>query len=331
MNFRRLAAEWLRFIRGKRSQRGFSKRLGYRSNIAYRWESELCFPTAAETFALARRHAAADTRALDAFFASTSRLGDIDLSKRREVARLLSDLRGKTSLVELAKRSGYSRFSVARWLSGAAEPRLPEFLAVVEAATFRVLDFLSQFVDPAKLPSVAEEWSVLQAARKSAYDVPWSHAVLRALELTDYASLGKHRPGWIAARLGISLQEEQRCLSTLAAARQIRMHEHRWVIDQTQTVDMRGNPEGSRKLKAEWMKVALSRIEGGVSGTFAYNLMALSRADLARLKELHRAYFRNMQALVTDSAASECVVLFNTQLFALDTHDYEPNTAQKRG
>src|SRR5262249_38322948 len=142
MDFRRLAADWLRFIRGKRSQRGFSKRLGYRSNIAYRWESELCFPTAAETFALARRNASADASALDAFFGSTgSGLGEIDLSKRRGVARLMSDLRGKTALIELAKRSGYSRFSVARWLSGAAEPRLPEFLAVVEAATFRVLDF----------------------------------------------------------------------------------------------------------------------------------------------------------------------------------------------
>lgn len=323
MDFPRLAAEWLRFIRGKRSQRGFSKRLGYRSNIVYRWESERCFPTAAETFALARRHASADARALDAFFGSVSRLGDIDLSKRRGVAHLLSDLRGKTSLVELAKRSGFSRFSVARWLSGAAEPRLPEFLAVVEAATFRVLDFLSEYVDPAKLPSVAEEWSVLQAARKSAYDVPWSHAVLRALELTDYAKLAKHRPGWIAARLGISLEEEQRCLTTLAAARQIRMHEHRWVIDQTHTVDTRANPERARKLKAEWMRVALSRLDDGVSGTFAYNLMAVSRADLARLKELHFAYFRNMQAIVTDSAPSECVVLFNTQLFALDTQSLE--------
>ena len=32
----------------------------------------------------------------------------------------------------------------------------------------------------------------------------------------------------------------------------------------------------------------------------------------------HLAYFRNMQALVADSSPSECVVLFNTELFALD-------------
>jgi hypothetical protein len=321
MNFDCLAAEWLRFIRGRRSQRGFSKRLGYRSNIAYRWESELCFPTAAETFAFARRPADADARALEAFYGSTpARVRGLDLTKREGVARLLSDLRGETSLVELGRRSGHSRFSIARWLTGAAEPRLPEFLSLIEAATFRVLDFLAVFVDPAKLPSVAEEWRVLQSARKLAYEVPWSHAVLRALELTDYAKLGKHRPGWIAARLGISREEEERCLATLADARQIRMHERRWVIDQTQTVDTRADAARGRKLTAEWLRVALSRLEGGVNGIFSYNLMAISRGDLARLKELHRAYFRNMQALVTDSTPSECVVLFNTELIALDEH-----------
>lgn len=46
--------------------------------------------------------------------------------------------------------------------------------------------------------------------------------------------------------------------------------------------------------------------------------MAVSNADFARLKELHLAYFREMQALVADSAPSERVVLFNTELFALD-------------
>src|SRR5437773_10142179 len=175
MNPSRLAADWLRFLRGKRSQRGFSKRLGYRSNIAYRWESGACFPTAAETFALVKRSGLLERQALVSFYGSIPAwVPKVDLGTRKGVAELLRDLRGKTSLVELARRSGYSRFSLARWLSGVAEPRLPEFLAVVEAATFRLLDFLSEFVDPAKLPSVANEWSVLLSARKLAYDVPWS-------------------------------------------------------------------------------------------------------------------------------------------------------------
>jgi DNA-binding phage protein len=318
MDFAQIAAEWLRFIRGKRSQRGFSKRLGYSSNIAYRWEAQVCFPTAAETFALVDSSGKRNRHALAAFFGSASDSSAEDLATRVGIAQLLTRLRGKTPLVELAKRSGHSRFAIARWLQGTAEPRLPEFLAMVEAISFRCLDFLSHFVALERLPSVADAWQALQAARKAAYDVPWSHAVLRALELTDYTNLGKHRPGWIAERLGVSRKEETRCLEALAAARQIRLHRGLWTIDQTQTIDTRSDRIRARRLKADWLKVALSRLESGVNGVFSYNLMAVSRADLARLREMHIAYFRDMQSLVADSAPSECVVLFNADLFALD-------------
>lgn len=320
MNFALISAEWLRFMRGKRSQRGFSQRLGYASNIAYRWESGVCFPLAREAFALAKRDGAPGRAALTTFLggALPAALGDLDLGARAGVASLLRELRGSTSLVELARRSGYSRFSIARWLNGAAEPRLPELLALLEAATFRLLDFLACFTHVERLPSVAEAHRALDAARRIAYDVPWSHAVLRALELSDYQALGRHEPGWIAKRLGISREEEEQCLTALTTARQIRLERGLWVVDQTRTLDTRVQPERGRRLKARWLRLALERLETDVQGTFSYNLMAISRADLLRLREMHVAYFRSMQALVADSTPSECVVLFNTQLFALD-------------
>jgi hypothetical protein len=58
--------------------------------------------------------------------------------------------------------------------------------------------------------------------------------------------------------------------------------------------------------------------------------MAVSRKDLARLRELHIGYFHEMQAPVADSAPSECVVLFNTELFALDAHALEGRPAVSR-
>lgn len=322
MNFAQISANWLRLLRGKRSQRGYSKRLGYVSNIAYRWESGVCFPLAREVFALAKQDGDAGRTALTAFLgnARLPELSRCDLSEREGIAMLLRALRGQTSLVELARRSGYSRFSIARWLSGAAEPRLPELLAVVDAATFRVLDFLACFTQIERLPAVAEQYRALESARKIAYDVPWSHAVLRALELSDYRALGKHKPGWLAKRLGISRQEEEQCLAALATARQIKLDSGLWTQHQEQTIDTRANPERSRRLKAKWLRVALERLEGGADGNFGYNVMAISRADLLRLREMHLAYFRSMQAIVADSTPSERVVLFNTQLFALDQH-----------
>lgn len=320
MDSARISADWLRLIRGKRSQRGFSRRLGYASNIAYRWETGICYPLAREALVLAKRDGAAGRAALEAFWGAAlpDELGDVDLGTRPGMARLLKHLRGKTSLVELARRSGYSRFSIARWLSGAAEPRLPELLTLIESMTFRLLDFLASFTHIERLPAVAEEYRALEAARKIAYDVPWSHAVLRALELSEYRSLRRHQPGWLARRLGISRAEEERCLTALATARQIKRQDGLWIEDEARIVDTRANPERGRRLKAEWLRVGLERLEAGVPGVFGYNLMAISRADLPRLREMHIAYFRSMQALVADSTPSECVVLFNAELFALD-------------
>lgn len=331
MNFEQISADWLRFMRGKRSQRRFSQRLGYRSNIAYRWETRVCFPLAREALALAKRGGAAGREALEAFHGGSwpAELSQVDLATREGIAAMLGHARGKVPLVELARRSGHSRFAIARWLSGASEPRLPELLSVIEAATFRTLDFLACFTDITKLPSAAADFRALQAARKTAYEVPWSHAVLRALELTDYRRLRKHRPGWLAERLGISQDEEARCLAALATARQIKQESGLWTVDQTQTIDTRAEPARGRRLKGEWSKVALQRLEAGVNGIFSFNLMAISRADLARLREMHIAYFRNMQALVADSTPSEHVVLFNTELFALDEDapGYPPKSA----
>src|SRR4051794_34859670 len=120
MNFTRLAADWLRFLRGKRSQRAFSKRLGYRSNIAYRWESEVCFPTAAEVLKMVQRAGVPLEPRVGSFFGSAAPAAlPAQLASPSGVAALLRALRGNTHVVEISRRSGFSRFSIARWLSGA--------------------------------------------------------------------------------------------------------------------------------------------------------------------------------------------------------------------
>src|SRR4029078_5960212 len=84
-------------------------------------------------------------------------------------AALLEHLRGGTTIVELARRIGVNRVSVARWLKGNAEPRLPVFLLRIEATSLRVLDFVALFASPAELPAASAAWQVLEAQRRVAY------------------------------------------------------------------------------------------------------------------------------------------------------------------
>ena len=113
--------------------------------------------------------------------------------------------------VRLLARVGATRLTITRWLRGESEPRLPQLLRFVRATTQRLLDFVAVFADPGSLASTRAAWHDLQAQLRVAYDLPWSHAVLRALELSDYRHLPRHEPGFVARRLGISLEDRDRC------------------------------------------------------------------------------------------------------------------------
>jgi transcriptional regulator with XRE-family HTH domain len=319
-DYSKIARELLRALRGRRSQAAFSRRLGYRTNVAYVWEAGRAFPTAAKTFGAAQRVGIDLRAALRGFYKTPPGwLDATDLSSPSGVATLLDDLRGRTSIADLARATGKSRFAVARWLRGTAEPRLPDFLLLIEKASLRLLDWIASFIDPKKLPSLERAWVELEAHRRAAYDLPWTQAVLRALELTDYRELRRHQPGWIAARIGISREQERECLETLAQTGQIYSKRARWELREISAVDTRRDAEAEHRVKHWWAELALARLEQRDSGLLSYNVFAVSESDLKRIQELQIAYFRQMRGIIAQSAPSERVVLASLALVALDS------------
>jgi hypothetical protein len=191
---------------------------------------------------------------------------------------------------------------------------LPDFLRALEATSLRMLDFVACFADPATLPSAARAWHELQAARRSARELPWSHAVLRVVETEGYRALREHVPGFIAERLGISLEEERRCLELLESTGQIVRRRKGFVIGRVLTVDTRDSRDQVRATRAWWANLAVERMRGGAEGSFSYNLFSVSRTDYQRIEELHRAHFRAIRSIVAASAPMECVGLMSMAL-----------------
>src|SRR5688572_30547512 len=108
---------------------GLSRRLGYKTNILYIWEARRGAPTGVGFLELAAKVGVDVRRALEQFYrAPPPWLTEHDPLSVRGVAALLDDLRGATTLVETARKLRVSRFALARWLKGDAEPRLPDFL-----------------------------------------------------------------------------------------------------------------------------------------------------------------------------------------------------------
>lgn len=316
-----LAAQLVRHLRGKRSQTALARRLGHRSNVVYAWEAGRREPLASAFFQLAARSRIAVAQGLAAFHGKAhARVDGAYPTQGAGVATLLRELRGQRTVSELARTVGVTRLTVMRWLDGDTEPRLPDLLRYVEATTQRVLEFVSIFADPAELPATRAAWADLQAQLRVAYELPWSHAVLRALELGAYQRLPRHEPGFLAARLGISLDEEERCLAALERAGQIRWEHEHWTVARVIAVDTRRDPAADRTLKRHWARLGLDRIDRdtGGRGLFSFNLFAVSAEDYERIRQMHLAYYDEVRAVVAQSQQPERVVLTNLQLFPLD-------------
>jgi len=318
MDPQQVARELLRALRGRRSQVAFSRRLGYRTNVVYTWESGRRWPTAAELFRAARVLRGAPEAPLAEFFgARPAWLDEVDLATPRGVHHLVGELCGSITRVALAARIGCSRHAVGRWLTGRALPRVPELLAIAHHATGRLPDFVACFTDPETLPSVAPTWRTLEQRRTLVWRLPWAPAVLRALELDAYRALPAHRPGWIAERLGLPAEIEAACLGALEQAEAIRWTGTHYAIGAPLVVDTRRSPGGGRELQAHWARVGLDRIERGRPGLFAYNVMSVSTATLEALQQLHRAHYARVRDLVAASDRSDRVLVLNLQLFEL--------------
>ena len=319
LNYEKLAQELLCTLRGGRSQVAWSRRLGYTSNVAYKWESGRRYPTAAEMFRACRRTGIDTQAALTRFYGRPPSWLDALLPEEPEaVARLLRDLQGSTPITELAGRVDSSRSAVSRWLSGQTQPRLPDFLRIVDAASLRVADLLAELVSPSDLPTLQPLWRLLEARRQGADRHPWTQAILRALELAEYQALPAHEPGWIASCLGISSAEEERCLTFLRDTEQVR-----WTGTHYQglslAVDTRRHPRIGHRLKAHWYREGARRAQGGAQGQFSYNVFTCSRADLERIRQEHLRYFRALRAIVSESAPDEVVAVAGVQLFELSS------------
>lgn len=315
MDFEEIAKELLRALRGHRSQAAFSRRLGYRSNVVHAWESGRRWPTGSETFRAAVV-AGVDLRAVLGQFYRTppAWLETAVLGSPAMVARLLQDQQGGTTVSAVASRAGVNRYSVARWLAGAAEPRLPDFLRLVEATSLRLVDLLAALVDPGALPAIAATWARHDAQRRLAIDTPWAMAVLRCLEVSELDG----DAATIADRLGLGGLKVDRCLDALRVAGLAARVEGRWHPVAVDAVDTRHTPETARRLKGFWARVGADSLVSGSDGAFAYNLASVSMDQLRRLHRLHDEYFQAARAIVAEDSPPECVVLMNLQLLRLD-------------
>ncbi len=306
----RAASEFLRGIRGRRSQLQVARRLGYRGNPITDWERGTRFPTATE----ALRFAALSGFDVSGAFARFAP-GVPWPTGSRAVANWLTGLRAKTPVGELALRVGASRFSVARWLSGAAQPRLPDFFRLVDALTGRLPEWAAELVPVESLPSLAARFRAAHAAKRLAFELPWSEALLRVLETEGYKAQRGAGVDYVAACLGIPPEQVKACLERLLVAGVLERRGRTYRVTGQSAVDTRGGQAALLALKHHWSRVAAERALAPMDGDLlAYNVVSVSRADLERIRALLSRTFREIRTLVAGSQPEQVAAVLNLQV-----------------
>lgn len=319
LDYEVVASEFLRALRGTRSQTAFARRLGYRSNVVHSWEVGRAFPTASKTLSAASKIGLDVPGALATLYRKKPGwLGHTDVTTPDGVAQFLRDLQGNLAIGDLAAKVGRSRFATARWLHGQSEPRLPDFFRLLEALTLRLIDFISVVVEPSALPSIREVYLELEQARKATYQKPWSQAVLRVLEMQAYVDLPAHQPGWVAAKLDIPREEEETALEILVTTGQAEYRDGKYVLaTDPKVIDTRRDPKAAHALRAFWADVARQRMDEPGDALFSHSLFGVSEKDYQRIRELQKAYYQEIRAIVAASLPVERVALLNLQLLPL--------------
>jgi transcriptional regulator with XRE-family HTH domain len=314
MDYELASRELVRALRGSRSQTATRRRLKRSSNVLSAWETGSRYPSASDFLELLRLSGQAPQQLLNLFAPCRGS------TTRALVGSWLNALTRDRPHAELSRSLGVNRNTVARWLAGTTEPRLPQLLAFLDATTQRALDFVAQVAPPEQLPSVAPAYRDLQEQRGLAYRLPWAHAVLRALELTQYRALPRHQPGFIAACAGVTLEQEEQCLAALLRAKQIQHKHGRYQVARVLAVDTQQDPAGNLALKQHWFQAAAGELlQRGVptDGLASYNLFAISEADLGRVRQAHLDYYERLRAIVAESKQPTRVVLATIGLIPL--------------
>jgi hypothetical protein len=228
----------------------------------------------------------------------------------------LNALRGATPQVRIAERSGFSRHQIRRWLSGEAEPRVPQFLAVVHTLTGRGHDWVAAFVDIEQIPALLPSYRAAHSAARLVYDQPWA-AALRMLIGSD-AYRADPTEAFLGRALGLSALEVDQAVDALLSAGLVAREHGQLHSLSTFTAAAAASDEDRRSLKAHWSRVALERLDNPRSADLvSLNLMTLSKADLERVRQLQRAYFRELRALVASSEPEETAAVVLMQVISL--------------
>lgn len=304
-------------MRGPRSQVALSRRLGYRGNVVAKWEGGQRSPTFGEILRASARLGIDVPAALRRFHAPSADAWDP--ATPEEIGPWLRALQGQTSQALLAERTGLSRQQIGRVLSGRTQGRLPMVMVVIDALTGRLPDLVAELVPMDQVPLLARQAQVRQALSRLAFAHPWSSAAQAWLGCRGEVK-ASGAAELLARDLGIGLDGAIALVDALVEAGVAEIVRGRLRPAPATTVEVSATDDDLKRLRAHWARVGMERMEARAPGDlFSFNVFAVSREDLAKIRESQRRFYREVRAIVAESPPEVVAMLLIHTAALVDT------------
>jgi len=308
-----VAREILRALRGPRSQQAYARRLGYRSNVPAQWESGRRVPPMAAVERAARAAGIDWALVFERFHPQTAGLVDDGL------ATWLQAHKGRASHASVARTCSLSPHQVGRIVRGESDPRLHEYLELVQVLTGRVADWVAALVPIEQVPSLASLHREAEAASNLMYERPWAAAVL--------VGVGVRQPDpdpapSIAVSLGLPESNVVELLERLQDVALVVRRPGGLCVREALSLDTPPTAAQVQGMRAHWGQVAADRLGAPLpTDRYHYTVCNVSHADLDRIQALYAATYRQVRAIVAASEGPEVSALVSSHVLTWPAGD----------
>ncbi len=310
IDFTALRKELLPLLRGRRSQARFSHFLGYRSNQAHRWETD-------RTIFL-WRHFLHICQRLNLPLEAACRNILHYHGSLKSAGPLVSHLLGDERQADSAKRMGVSRSIISRWRRGRIEPSFEQILRIIHGSFCSLTGFLDTLLPNKKLETIAAIAATEKRERELHYRYPWVAALLLCLRTQEYNSLPAHREGFLARKLGITLEDERDAVRELLDIGALEQ-EGALLCPSRRGLNTGSDPEGARSIREYWTKRGLSLIQGPLplppGQMWGYMVFNTNPETARQIRERYLTFFQDLNTIIhSSSGASDEVCVLNVSV-----------------
>jgi len=162
-------------------------------------------------------------------------------------------------------------------------------------------DLIGQLVSIDEVPAIAQEARARKALARLAFAHPWSPAARAWLGSQGKVSLDE-APDRLARSLDLDRDHAQTLIDALVASKAARVVGQTLRPSPRLTVEIDATAEDLQRVRAHWAHVSAERVANGApEDLFSFNIFAVGRDDLDRIRDAQRRFYREVRAIVAES------------------------------